>query len=71
MSEDRKLQKMAFPFIQVAPRPSKPRESGLTIVADRGIGMHRVEDLIETTGEYIDYFKVAIGAYRLQPESFL
>ena len=71
VSEDRKLQKMAFPFIQVAPRPSKPREKGLTIVADRGIGMHRVEDLLETAGEYIDYFKIAIGAYRLQSEALI
>jgi phosphosulfolactate synthase len=71
VSEDRKLQKMAFPFIQVAPRPSKPRESGLTVVADRGIGMHRVEDLLETAGEYIDYFKIAIGAYRLQSEALI
>jgi phosphosulfolactate synthase len=71
VSEDRKLKKMAFPFIQVAPRPSKPRESGLTIVADRGMGMHRLEDLVETAGEYIDLVKVAIGAYRLQTEAFI
>jgi hypothetical protein len=71
VSEDRRLQKMAFPFIQVAPRPSKPRKSGLTIVADRGMGMHRVEDLLESSGEYIDYVKVAIGAFRLQSEAFL
>ncbi len=71
MSEDRNLQKMAFPFIRVAPRPSKPRESGLTIVADRGMGMHKLEDLMETAGEYVDLFKIAIGAYRLQSEAFL
>ena len=71
MNEDRKLQKMAFPFIQVAPRPSKPRKSGLTIVADRGMGMNRVEDLLESSGEFIDYVKVAIGAFRLQSEKFL
>ena len=71
VSEDRRLQKMAFPFIQVAPRPSKPRKTGLTIVADRGMGMHRVEDLLESSGEYIDYVKVAIGAFRLQTEVFL
>jgi len=71
VSEDRRLQKMAFPFIQVAPRPSKPRKTGLTIVADRGMGMHRVEDLLESSGEYIDYVKVAIGAFRLQTEAFL
>src|ERR1700682_1029909 len=71
MNEDRNLQKMAFPFIQVAPRPSKPRKLGLTIVADRGMGMNRVEDLLESSGEYIDYVKIAIGAFRLQSEKFL
>jgi len=71
MSRDRTLQNMSFSFVQVAPRPSKPRQEGLTIVADRGMGMHRVEDLIETAGEYIDFVKIAIGAYRLQPEKFL
>ena len=37
MEQDPGLKHMAFPFIRVAPRPGKPRESGLTIVADRGI----------------------------------
>ena len=58
MSEDRTLQEMAFPFIRVAPRPPKPREMGLTIVADRGMAMNRVADLLESAGEYIDYFVV-------------
>ena len=71
MSDDRKLQTMAFSFIQVAPRPSKPREAGLTVVADRGIGMNRVADLLDASGEYIDYVKLGIGAYRLQSEDFL
>ncbi len=34
------LEEMAFPFIAVAPRSTKPRESGLTIVADRGYGVN-------------------------------
>ncbi len=71
MSNDPGLQKMAFPFIRVAPRPSKPREAGLTVIADRGMGMHRVEDIIESAGEHVDWFKVAIGAWRLQSEAFL
>ena len=47
MSHDPHLSKMAFAFIRVAPRPSKPRDAGLTIVADRGMAMHRLADLIE------------------------
>ena len=71
MEKDPSLKKMAFSFIRVAPRPSKPRESGLTIVADRGMGMNRLADLIETGGEYIDLMKIGIGAYRLQTEALL
>lgn len=71
MSQDRQLGKKAFSFIRVAPRDGKPRKSGLTIVADRGMAMYRVADLIESGGDYIDYVKIAIGAFRLQSESFL
>lgn len=71
MSKDPGLQQMAFSFVRVAPRAGKPRDAGLTIVADRGMAMNRVADLIEAGGPYIDYVKVAIGAFRLQPESFL
>ena len=71
MDKDPGLKKMAFSFVRVAPRPVKPRETGLTIVADRGMGMNRLADLIDTGGEYVDLMKVAIGAYRLQPEEFL
>lgn len=46
MSQDPMLEKMAFPFIRVAPRPSKPRTPGLTIVGDRGLGPNRVDDLM-------------------------
>ena len=71
MADDRGLEEKAFSFVRVAPRPVKPRDRGLTIVADRGMGMNRVADLIETAGDYIDFVKIAIGAFRLQNEAFL
>jgi len=71
MTNDPLLQEKAFSFIRVAPRPSKPREDGLTIVADRGMSIRKVEDLMETAGDYVDIVKIAIGAYRLQTEDFL
>ena len=71
MEQDPGLNKMAFSFVRVAPRPGKPREVGLTIVADRGIAMNRVADLIDAGGEYIDFVKIGIGAYRLQTEDLL
>ena len=71
MEQDPGLKKMAFSFVRVAPRPGKPREAGLTVVADRGIAMHRVADLIEAGAEFIDFVKIGIGAYRLQTEDLL
>jgi phosphosulfolactate synthase len=71
MSEDPGLKNKAFSFIRVAPRPGKPRETGLTIVADRGMAMNRVTDLIESGGDYIDLVKIGIGAFRLQSEDML
>lgn len=71
MSDDPLLHDKAFSFLRVAPRPSKPREEGLTIVADRGMGPRRLADLLESAGDYVDVFKIAIGAWRLQDEPFL
>jgi phosphosulfolactate synthase (CoM biosynthesis protein A) len=53
------------------PRAVKPRETGLTICADRGLGMNRVADLLETSKEYFDFIKIGKGSYRLQTEEFL
>ena len=71
MASDPLLQDKAFSFVRVAPRPVKPRPYGLTIIADRGWGMNRVGDVLEMAGEYIDWVKLGIGAYRLQSEEFL
>ena len=35
------------------------------------MGMNRVADLIESGGEFIDFVKIGIGAYRLQTEALL
>lgn len=71
MSDNRLLENTAFSFVRVAPRPSKPRKIGLTIVADRGMGLNRARDLMESAGDYVDLVKIGIGAYRLQSEAFL
>ncbi len=71
MASDPLLQDKAFAFVRVAPRPVKPRPYGLTIIADRGWGMNRVDDVLEMAGEYVDWVKMGIGAYRLQSEEFL
>ncbi len=42
-------------------RTLKPRETGLTMVIDKGIGLNRLEDLIQVSGEYIDIIKLTFG----------
>lgn len=69
--QDPLLQKMAFSFVRIAPRASKPRQKGLTSIADRGMGMAQIADMLETAGEYIDLAKIAVGMYRLQTEEFI
>ena len=71
MTGDLDLQEKAFSFVRVAPRSAKPRDRGLTIVADRGVGLNRVADLLDSAGDYVDVIKIAIGAYRLQSEEFV
>src|SRR5689334_498012 len=71
MPGDLMLRSTAFGFMTVVPRPCKPRRSGLTIMADRGLGMNRVADVLETCGQYIDYIKLGKGSHRLQSEEFV
>lgn len=42
-------------------RNSKPRTTGLTMVIDKGLGNHVLEDLIEMAGDYIDVVKLTFG----------
>ncbi len=42
-------------------RTTKPREAGVTMVIDKGMGLHRLEDLIQVEGDYIDIIKLTFG----------
>jgi phosphosulfolactate synthase (CoM biosynthesis protein A) len=61
----------AFGFLRIAPRPPKPRETGVTEVRDRGMGIRSLQDLLEAAGEYIDILKFAGGVQRLQNRDFI
>ena len=39
-------------------RPEKPRESGVTMVMDKGLSIRQLEDMIEASGDYIDIVKL-------------
>lgn len=48
-------------FLQLPDRQPKPRQTGLTHVLDKGLGMRQMQDLLETAGEFIDIVKLGWG----------
>ena len=52
-------------------RSTKPRQTGLNMVIDKGIGFRYLEDLIEVAGDYIDIVKLTFGTSAFYDEDFL
>jgi phosphosulfolactate synthase len=48
-------------FLDLPPRPPKPRESGLTHVIDKGLNLREIEGLFDTAGDYVDVVKLGWG----------
>jgi phosphosulfolactate synthase len=55
----------------VGGRTLKPRQTGVTMVIDKGLGTRRLEDLIEISGEYIDVIKLTFGTSAFYDEALL
>lgn len=50
--------------ILLPPRSTKPRESGLTCVVDKGLGLASAEDMLKLVHPYVDIWKIGwAGAY--------
>ncbi|MCS7297105.1 MAG: phosphosulfolactate synthase [Bacteroidia bacterium] len=47
-----------FPLPNLPSRTSKPRREGLTMIMDKGLGPHAVEDLLTIAAPYIDFVKL-------------
>lgn len=52
-------------------RKEKPRNRGLTMVMDKGLGMRSYDDLIELANPYIDFYKLGFGTSALTPTRLL
>jgi phosphosulfolactate synthase len=52
---------MNFELPHIPVRPSQPRESGLTMVMDKGISVRQAENFINAGGEYTDLVKLGFG----------
>ena len=48
-------------FLQIPVREPKPRQTGLTHVLDKGLGMRQMQDMLETGGDFIDIVKLGWG----------
>src|SRR5215831_6341278 len=48
-------------FLGVPARPSKPRETGLTHVIDKGLNLREIEGLFDTAGAFVDIVKLGWG----------
>jgi phosphosulfolactate synthase len=57
--------KNVLPFIPE--RPSKPRNSGITMVMDKGLSIRQAEDFMSVGSEYTDYVKLGFGTALITP----
>ncbi len=62
---------VAFEKIVVPEWVPKPRESGITMVADWGVGLARQKDLIEASGYFVDLAKIVVSLSRILPREIL
>ncbi len=59
---------MHYDLTQIPERDQKPRNTGYTMVMDKGLSLREVEDLIETSGLYIDIVKLGWGTSYVTPK---
>ena len=52
---------MNFQIPHIPSRTSKPRESGVTMVMDKGLSLRQAEDLVENSGDLVDFVKLGFG----------
>ncbi len=52
-------------------RSCKPRTQGLTMVIDKGLGLHAFEDILALGADYVDIYKLGFGTSVLYPIDLL
>jgi phosphosulfolactate synthase len=57
--------KMVLPFMPE--RPAKPRDSGITMVMDKGLSIREAEDFMSVGSEYTDFVKLGFGTSLITP----
>ena len=59
---------MNFFLENIPERTVKPRESGLTMVMDKGLSCRQVEDVLDVSGSFIDIVKLGFGSSYVTPD---
>ncbi|MBH8606685.1 phosphosulfolactate synthase [Thermoactinomyces sp. CICC 10521] len=52
-------------------RAEKPRQTGLTMVMDKGLGLTAFRDLLELAGCHLDFIKIGFGTAAVTPADIL
>jgi phosphosulfolactate synthase len=58
---------MPYPIGSLPDRSVKPRQSGLTMVMDKGLSLRQAQDLIDTSAPYVDLLKLGFGTSVFTP----
>ncbi|MDB5014339.1 MAG: phosphosulfolactate synthase [Daejeonella sp.] len=58
---------MNYMLKDIPQRPLKPRESGLTMVMDKGLSIRQVEDFLEVSGNHTDIVKLGWATSYVTP----
>lgn len=56
-----------FNLSKIPERTTKPRESGLTMVMDKGLSLRQVEDFIDVSAAHTDIVKLGFGTSSVTP----
>lgn len=52
-------------------RTNKPRNIGITMIMDKGLGIQQFDDFLQIASSYIDYIKLGFGTSVLYPKPLL
>lgn len=58
---------MNFTISQLPDRTAKPRQSGLTMVMDKGLSLRQAEDFLSSSALYTDLVKLGFGSAMVTP----
>ncbi len=58
---------MNFELSKLPERALKPRQTGMTMVMDKGLSLRETEDFISVAGEYTDLLKLGFGTAYITP----